>query len=179
MLCKEQAITKYYRFLTKEGGYVWIQSYMTILNTRSSRPHCIVSVNYVLSDVEAKELLLDEVQHVNKPKYASSPIPSSPATSTSNSVEYNMAQNYGNNYNSSYYNNNFAQHQNFTSDFTNYYYNESVEGDIMSPYSSSSNSYSCSSTDSVYNHQNNNFQENGNSLNYFTSDNTNHFGDFL
>lgn len=41
--------TKYYRFLTRDGGWVWMQSYATIVhNSRSSRPHCIVAVNYVL-----------------------------------------------------------------------------------------------------------------------------------
>ncbi|CAH1402521.1 unnamed protein product [Nezara viridula] len=59
LLAKGQVTTKYYRFLAKEGGWVWMQSYATIVhNSRSSRPHCIVSVNYVLSDHEAKDLLL-------------------------------------------------------------------------------------------------------------------------
>lgn len=36
--------------LDSRGGHIWIQSYATIVhNTRSSRPHCIVSVNYVLT----------------------------------------------------------------------------------------------------------------------------------
>ncbi len=49
VLSKGQANTKYYRFLTKNGGWVWVQSYCTIVhNSRSSRPHCIVSVNYVV-----------------------------------------------------------------------------------------------------------------------------------
>ncbi|XP_066902864.1 single-minded homolog 2-like [Halyomorpha halys] len=49
LLAKGQVTTKYYRFLAKEGGWVWMQSYATIVhNSRSSRPHCIVSVNYVL-----------------------------------------------------------------------------------------------------------------------------------
>lgn len=49
VLSKGQASTRYYRFLTKNGGWVWIQSYLTIVhNSRSSRPHCIVSVNYVI-----------------------------------------------------------------------------------------------------------------------------------
>ncbi|GLG96244.1 Protein single-minded [Gryllus bimaculatus] len=57
---KGQVTTKYFRFLTKDGGWVWMQSYATIVhNSRSSRPHCIVSVNYVLSDLEAKELVLN------------------------------------------------------------------------------------------------------------------------
>lgn len=60
---KGQVTTKYYRFLTKGGGWTWVQSYATVVhNTRSSRPHCIVSVNYVLSQKEAKDLLLNEVQ---------------------------------------------------------------------------------------------------------------------
>lgn len=63
VMYKGQVTTKYYRFLTKGGGWTWVQSYATVVhNTRSSRPHCIVSVNYVLSQREAKELLLNEVQ---------------------------------------------------------------------------------------------------------------------
>lgn len=60
---KGQVTTKYYRFMTKNGGWTWVQSYATVVhNTRSSRPHCIVSVNYVLSSREAKDLLLNELQ---------------------------------------------------------------------------------------------------------------------
>ncbi|XP_069748452.1 single-minded homolog 2 [Narcine bancroftii] len=59
LLVKGQATTKYYRLLSKHGGWVWVQSYATIVhNSRSSRPHCIVSVNYVLTDIEYKELQL-------------------------------------------------------------------------------------------------------------------------
>ncbi|XP_063611852.1 single-minded homolog 2-like [Penaeus indicus] len=56
LLMKGQVTTKYYRFLTRDGGWVWVQSYATIVhNSRSSRPHCIVAVNYVLTEVEARE----------------------------------------------------------------------------------------------------------------------------
>ena len=49
MLVKGQVTTKYYRFLTRDGGWVWLQSYATVVhNSRSSRPHCIVAVNYVI-----------------------------------------------------------------------------------------------------------------------------------
>lgn len=49
VLFKGQVTTKYYRFLTRDGGWVWMQSYATIVhNSRSSRPHCIVAVNFVL-----------------------------------------------------------------------------------------------------------------------------------
>ena len=55
--------TKYYRFLTRDGGWVWMQSYATIVhNSRSSRPHCIVAVNYVLSEVEVQSLQLSVEQ---------------------------------------------------------------------------------------------------------------------
>ncbi|XP_051546526.1 single-minded homolog 1-like isoform X2 [Myxocyprinus asiaticus] len=59
LLVKGQVTTKYYRFLSKHGGWVWVQSYATIVhNSRSSRPHCIVSVNYVLTDTEYKGTML-------------------------------------------------------------------------------------------------------------------------
>ncbi|CAG5136658.1 unnamed protein product, partial [Candidula unifasciata] len=56
LLLKGQVTTRYYRFMAKDGGWVWMQSYATIVhNSRSSRPHCIVSVNYVLSEVMHKD----------------------------------------------------------------------------------------------------------------------------
>ncbi|VVC27911.1 Hypothetical protein CINCED_3A020045 [Cinara cedri] len=59
LLLKGQVTTKYYRLLAKDGGWVWVQSYATIVhNSRSSRPHCIVSVNYVLSESEVKDVCL-------------------------------------------------------------------------------------------------------------------------
>lgn len=49
VMYKGQVTTKYYRFLTKSGGWVWMQSYATVVqNSRSSRPLCVVSVNYIL-----------------------------------------------------------------------------------------------------------------------------------
>ena len=54
VLVKGQVTTPYYRLLSKRGGWVWVQSYATIVhNSRSSRPHCIVSINYVLTWVWA------------------------------------------------------------------------------------------------------------------------------
>ncbi|CAB1342660.1 unnamed protein product [Coregonus sp. 'balchen'] len=78
LLVKGQVTTKYYRFLAKQGGWVWVQSYATIVhNSRSSRPHCIVSVNYVLTDTEYKgmQLSLDQMTP-SKPafSYTSPPI---------------------------------------------------------------------------------------------------------
>nr|XP_027195673.1 single-minded homolog 2-like [Dermatophagoides pteronyssinus] len=64
LLNKGQVTTKYYRFMAKPFGWIWMQSYATIVhNSRSSRPHCIVSVNYVLSQAECLEhqLLIDQM----------------------------------------------------------------------------------------------------------------------
>ena len=84
VMYKGQVTTKYYRFLTKGGGWTWVQSYATVVhNTRSSRPHCIVSVNYVLSQKEAKDLLLNEVQgNITRPTIAPDTTPSQSRTST-------------------------------------------------------------------------------------------------
>ncbi|GAB0098366.1 Protein single-minded [Sergentomyia squamirostris] len=76
LIYKGQVTTKYYRFLTKGGGWAWVQSYATVVhNTRSSRPHCIVSVNYVLSEQECKDLLLNEVQGMVKNEPVLTPQP--------------------------------------------------------------------------------------------------------
>lgn len=68
VLNKGQVTTRYYRFLTKNGGWIWsklklnvnvifipltfflsVQSYATLVhNSRSSRPEVVVSVNYAL-----------------------------------------------------------------------------------------------------------------------------------
>ncbi|XP_053312251.1 single-minded homolog 2 [Spea bombifrons] len=72
LLVKGQVTTKYYRLLSKHGGWVWVQSYATIVhNSRSSRPHCIVSVNYVLTDIEYKDLQMSlEQVAVSKAPFA-------------------------------------------------------------------------------------------------------------
>ncbi|CAG6016101.1 unnamed protein product [Menidia menidia] len=70
LLVKGQVTTKYYRFLAKHGGWVWVQSYATIVhNSRSSRPHCIVSVNYVLTETEYKGLQLSLDQATSKASF--------------------------------------------------------------------------------------------------------------
>lgn len=51
-----------------------MQSFATIVhNSRSSRPHCIVSVNYVLSDFEAQEFVLNLAQGAPKEEVPNSP----------------------------------------------------------------------------------------------------------
>ncbi|XP_071040826.1 bHLH transcription factor single-minded isoform X1 [Parasteatoda tepidariorum] len=90
LLHKGQVTTKYYRFLTKDGGWIWMQSYATVVhNTRSSRPHCIVSVNYVLSKQEGESLQL-EMEQIRKaePLYPASvtTTQSSPTNGTTNAT---------------------------------------------------------------------------------------------
>ncbi|XP_077261451.1 uncharacterized protein LOC143897029 [Temnothorax americanus] len=59
LLRKGQMTTKKYRFLTKNGGWVWMQSYMAIIkNSRSSRPPCIVFLNNVLTAIENPGLIM-------------------------------------------------------------------------------------------------------------------------
>lgn len=85
---KGQVTTRYYRFLTKGGGWVWMQSYATLIhNTRASRQHCIVSVNYVLTKPQFKDLTLSSNQ-ISSPSSAhqsNATIHSSTSSSTTSS----------------------------------------------------------------------------------------------
>ncbi len=67
LLLKGQVTTKYYRFLTRDGGWIWMQSCATIVhNSRSSRPHCVVSVNHVISETEARAQVLSVEQTMHR-----------------------------------------------------------------------------------------------------------------
>ncbi|KAM5128981.1 hypoxia-inducible factor 1-alpha [Mantella aurantiaca] len=59
MFTKGQVTTGQYRMLAKKGGFVWVETQATVIyNTKNSQPQCIVCVNYVLSDIVEKELIL-------------------------------------------------------------------------------------------------------------------------
>lgn len=46
---KGQCVTKYYRWIQKTGGYIWIQSSATIaINAKNGNEKNIIWVNYVL-----------------------------------------------------------------------------------------------------------------------------------
>ncbi|XP_066451647.1 endothelial PAS domain-containing protein 1 isoform X2 [Eleutherodactylus coqui] len=70
-LCtKGQVVSGQYRMLAKHGGYVWVESHGTVIyNTRNSQPQCIVSVNYVLSEIEKNNVLfsMDQTESLFKP----------------------------------------------------------------------------------------------------------------
>uniref|UniRef100_A0A8C6UG01 Single-minded n=1 Tax=Neogobius melanostomus TaxID=47308 RepID=A0A8C6UG01_9GOBI len=55
LLLKGQVTTKYYRLLSRGGGWVWAQSSATIIQSRASRSHCVVSVQHVLRSVRPAE----------------------------------------------------------------------------------------------------------------------------
>ncbi|CAH2987599.1 unnamed protein product [Chilo suppressalis] len=95
LLTKGQVTSRYYRFMTKSGGWVWMQSYATIVhNSRSSRPHCIVSVNYVLSDIEEKHLILNidqgppKLNHEVPTPLAPTTTPQVPIRQTENKINH-------------------------------------------------------------------------------------------
>ncbi|XP_041865491.1 endothelial PAS domain-containing protein 1b [Melanotaenia boesemani] len=75
-LCtKGQAVSGQYRMLAKSGGYVWVETQGTVIyNSRNSQPQCIVCINYVLSDVENKAMVLslEQTESMFKPRHMGS-----------------------------------------------------------------------------------------------------------
>ncbi|KAL2099062.1 hypothetical protein ACEWY4_005542 [Coilia grayii] len=69
---KGQCVTKYYRWIQKNGGYIWIQSSATItINAKNANEKNIIWVNYVLSNPEYKDVPMDIAQLPNLPEKAS------------------------------------------------------------------------------------------------------------
>ncbi|XP_061452764.1 neuronal PAS domain-containing protein 1 [Rhineura floridana] len=63
LLNKGQVVTQYYRWLQKNGGFVWIQSCATIsVNVKNPSEKNMVWVNYILSKPEYKTTALDIFQ---------------------------------------------------------------------------------------------------------------------
>ncbi|XP_029106516.1 neuronal PAS domain-containing protein 3 isoform X2 [Scleropages formosus] len=72
LMNKGQCVTKYYRWIQKNGGYIWIQSSATIaINAKNSSEKNIIWVNYVLSNPEYKDTPMDIAQLPNRPEKAS------------------------------------------------------------------------------------------------------------
>ncbi|XP_032882995.1 neuronal PAS domain-containing protein 3 isoform X2 [Amblyraja radiata] len=72
LLNKGQCITKYYRWLQKNGGYIWIQSCATItINVKNANEKNVIWVNYLLSDFEHKDIPMDIAQLPNLPEKTS------------------------------------------------------------------------------------------------------------
>ncbi|KAM6427800.1 neuronal PAS domain-containing protein 1 isoform 2-T6 [Liasis olivaceus] len=63
LLNKGQVVTRYYRWLQKSGGFVWVQSCATIsVNVKNPSEKNMVWVNYILSKPECKNIALDVFQ---------------------------------------------------------------------------------------------------------------------
>ncbi|XP_070621039.1 neuronal PAS domain-containing protein 1 [Erythrolamprus reginae] len=63
LLNKGQVVTRYYRWLQKNGGFVWVQSCATIsVNVKNPSERNMVWVNYILSKPECKNIALDVFQ---------------------------------------------------------------------------------------------------------------------
>ncbi|XP_065109861.1 neuronal PAS domain-containing protein 3 isoform X2 [Paramisgurnus dabryanus] len=72
LLNKGQCVTKYYRWIQKNGGYIWIQSSATIaINAKNANEKNIIWVNYVLSNPEYKDTPMDIAQLPSLPEKAS------------------------------------------------------------------------------------------------------------
>nr|WNN25253.1 hypoxia-inducible factor 1 [Hemithiris psittacea] len=66
LFSKGQTMTGVYRFLAKNGGYIWLCTQSTVIsNNRTQKPQCVVSVNYVLSGVEEPNAILANVQNIH------------------------------------------------------------------------------------------------------------------
>ncbi|KAF7648928.1 hypothetical protein LDENG_00149730 [Lucifuga dentata] len=72
LMNKGQCVTKYYRWIQKNGGYIWIQSSATIaVNAKNASEKNIIWVNYVLSNLEYKDTPMDIAQLPNLPEKTS------------------------------------------------------------------------------------------------------------
>nr|XP_057946351.1 neuronal PAS domain-containing protein 3-like isoform X4 [Doryrhamphus excisus] len=72
LMNKGQCVTKYYRWIQRNAGYIWIQSSATIaVNAKNASEKNVVWVNYVLSNPEYKDTPIDIGQLPNLPEKAS------------------------------------------------------------------------------------------------------------
>ncbi|KAF3700730.1 Neuronal PAS domain-containing protein 3 [Channa argus] len=84
LMNKGQCVTKYYRWIQKNSGYIWIQSSATIaINAKNASEKNIIWVNYVLSNTEYKDTPMDIAQLPNLPEKTSESSESSDSESES------------------------------------------------------------------------------------------------
>lgn len=75
LFSKGQTVTQPYRFLAKEGGYMWVVTQATVINnSRTLKPQSVVCVHYVVSGVEQQNLILSHVQEPQKEKKQINPL---------------------------------------------------------------------------------------------------------
>nr|WNN25249.1 hypoxia-inducible factor 1 [Glottidia pyramidata] len=67
LFSKGQTVTGQYRFLAKDGGYVWVVTEGTVIyNSRNQKPQCVVCVNYVLSGVQQEKSIMSDFQNTSE-----------------------------------------------------------------------------------------------------------------
>ncbi|KAM6918111.1 neuronal PAS domain-containing protein 3 [Lycodopsis pacificus] len=72
LMNKGQCVTKYYRWIQKNSGYIWIQSSATLaINSKNPTEKNVIWVNYVLSLHEFKDTPMDIAQLPNLPEKTS------------------------------------------------------------------------------------------------------------
>ncbi|XP_075469269.1 neuronal PAS domain-containing protein 3 isoform X2 [Ascaphus truei] len=72
LLNKGQCVTKYYRWMQKNHGYIWVQSCATIaINAKNANERNIIWVNYILSLPEYKDVPMDIAQLPHLPEKTS------------------------------------------------------------------------------------------------------------
>jgi hypothetical protein len=63
LFAKGQSMTGLYRFLAKNGGYVWMETQATVIgDSQLDRARSIVCINHVISEIECRNLILADVQ---------------------------------------------------------------------------------------------------------------------
>ncbi|XP_071802196.1 uncharacterized protein [Asterias amurensis] len=67
LLNKGQMITRYYRWMCKSGGYIWIQSTATLAYARTSNDRSFMFINQVISHAEAMDTVMDISQMSSLP----------------------------------------------------------------------------------------------------------------
>ncbi|PIK36889.1 putative hypoxia-inducible factor 1-alpha [Apostichopus japonicus] len=75
LFAKGQTSTGHYRFLAKEGGYVWLETQATVIyHSKTNKAECVVCVNYVLRSVgwERPQWVQRSTEKIFAPKIASS-----------------------------------------------------------------------------------------------------------
>ncbi|KAF5271116.1 hypothetical protein FQA39_LY08254 [Lamprigera yunnana] len=62
LFSKGQCETNRYRFLARNGGYVWVLTQATLINDKMQKPQSVVCVNYVISGIECEDEIYSTTQ---------------------------------------------------------------------------------------------------------------------
>ncbi|XP_028816932.1 hypoxia inducible factor 1 subunit alpha, like isoform X2 [Denticeps clupeoides] len=63
LLSKGQVRSSHYRFLAKNGGFVWAETQATVIyNNKTAQPEAVVCLNFILSGVEQAEVVFSAEQ---------------------------------------------------------------------------------------------------------------------